>query len=262
MKKIGLSLVLFLLISSFLIGVLNISLINASSFSENIKAFFSPFNSPDDINVSTMYLKYLVLALLIVLIYSALGTANFPENAGLRLILAIIVGLLGTIYFSSSEILSIMESYKAMGLAITLFFPILILAFFTYFTATKGKAAGILSQRILWMFYSIYLFVRLVGLMVVRWFGESLNENTSVLKVIEFLFGTSGYEDAAKAGDPIIMIMLVVAAITVFGIFVIGNKRVVQFLMAEQSEVDAKVLEDEIKRQDAKRKAESGSTRG
>jgi len=262
MKKVGLSLVLFLLVSSFLIGAFNTSLVSANWLDEGVKSLFDVFIDPTNSSIQEEFSKILILALLIVLIYSALGTANFPENAGLRFILAIIVGLLGTIYFSSSEIISIMESYKAMGLAITLFFPILILAFFTYFTATKGRAAGILSQRILWIFYSVYLFVRLVGLMVVRWFGEALNENTSVLKVIQFLFGTSGYEDAANAGDPIIMIMLIVAAITVFWIFVIGNQTVVSFLMAEQSEADAKVLEDEIKRQDAKRKAESGSTRG
>ena len=61
---------------------------------------------------------------------------------------------------SKEEIITAMTSYTALGIALIVFFPILVLGFFTLVVASKASPMGIFIQRILWLIYSVYLFIK------------------------------------------------------------------------------------------------------
>ena len=100
--------------------------------------------------LSSVALKWSFLFWIIVLVYSALNKVEFPDNTSLRWILSIAVAILFTFSINSSELISILRSYTAGGVAMLLFVPVMILGFFTFTMAVKVNVVGLVLQRILW----------------------------------------------------------------------------------------------------------------
>lgn len=216
-----------------------------------------------DLNASGEFAKLLILLLLIVLIYSALETVQFPENKAIRLVLAIVVGVLATMLITTAEILSLLQSYKALGIAITVFFPIMILTFFTFVVSTKGNPFGILTQKILWIAYSVYLFLRAGILILLKWAlaGGGVDKQGFLIKFVEFLGGKSLAIGALSQYDTTTLIVNVAIAIAVFFIFVVGNDALALWLASEKRDIDIENQKDRLKRSQALRKAEADATR-
>src|SRR3989344_7002120 len=121
-------------------------------------------------------IKYFFLLLVILLIYSSLSYVNFPDtfsssggSSFVRFLISFIVGIIATFAITSSELLTILQSYTALGITLTLFFPIMILMFFSLVTAKKASPIGIFGQKILWLIYSVYLFIKSALLFYVNW---------------------------------------------------------------------------------------------
>jgi len=113
-------------------------------------------------------LKFMLLGLVILLVYSALTFAQFPENGVYRLSTAITIGFLSTFLVTTQELLTMLSSYTALGVTLGVFLPIMILGFFTMMVANSSHPMGIFVQKIAWVIYSGYLFIKTFGLLWLR----------------------------------------------------------------------------------------------
>jgi len=123
-------------------------------------------------------MKYYMLILVVILIYSALSYVYFPQNGLLRLFLALATGFIATFLISSKELITLMQSYSAMGLAITAFFPLICLGALTVVTASSLKPIGIFITKMLWAGYAVILFFKTGFLFLVT---KSLSYNGTSL---------------------------------------------------------------------------------
>ena len=113
-------------------------------------------------------MKWLLLFLVIILVYSSLTYASFPESLSLRIVTSVIIGFLSTFLITTSELLTMLNSYTALGVTLGVFFPIMILGFFTIMVSSTANPMGIFLQKIAWVIYSGYLFIKTFGLLVIR----------------------------------------------------------------------------------------------
>jgi len=212
-------------------------------------------------------IKYFFLLLVILLIYSSLSYVNFPDtfsssggSSFVRFLISFIVGIIATFAITSSELLTILQSYTALGITLTLFFPIMILMFFSLVTAKKASPIGIFGQKILWLIYSVYLFIKSALLFYVNWGiskGTLKPDDKGILQfvvtqstssgvtatvnthpILQFFLGNA---PLVSANDNTINILLLIMAIAVFVIFVLGNKYVEAWIAKEarDSELEA-----------------------
>jgi len=189
-----------------------------------------------EIGVIGQTAKWLILVLLIMLIYSALQYIDFPENQFAQFILATIVGFLATVLISTQEVIAILISYTALGIALITFLPIMILGFFSIVMATKGSPMGIYLQKILWLAYSLYLFIKAGALFLVQSFARYTDpENLEAYyqsSSVQLFLGDSARELSTNS-DPIILFMLIFVAILTFVIAVWRNDFIVDWLAHE-----------------------------
>ena len=232
----------------------------------------------ENYGVIGVLLKYIFLFLIIILIYSALASAKFPKNVFLRFLIAIIAGFLVTFMISKEEIITAMTSYTALGIALIVFFPILVLGFFTLVVACKASPMGIFIQRILWLIYSVYLFIK-AG--TVAWLKYSMTTNgvvesfdiaategqaaSKVLQygngkvvspIIQFFVGKNvDVLNSFENADNTILIILFVVAIAVFVIMVVSEKPIIAWLAKEKIEAEVEAQKSTIERSKAYDKA-------
>ncbi len=205
-------------------------------------------------------LKYFVLALIILLVYSALTYANFPDSYGsfggaglVRFLISLIVGLIATFAITTSELLTMMQSYTALGITLSLFFPILILAFFTLVTARAASPIGIFAQKILWAIYSFYLFLKTSLYLIIA--NSNGNEKTDFLKlewpvdVANFFIGEEAKGQITSGTfDPVILTIMLIVSIVVFFIFVIQNKAVDAWITKEARDAEIEAEKAKLER--------------
>jgi hypothetical protein len=226
-----------------------------------IGIFFA--DSFTNISAVTELTKFLFLILVVVLIYSALAYVKFPDNAALRMLLSVVVGFLSVFMISSSELLAILESYKALGLSLTIFLPIFILAFFTFVVATEAKPFGILAQKILWVIYSGYLFLKTGSLILIKFLARSSGsvESPAMQGFFRFILGANWRQSLALQSSTLTLIILFVVSIFVWITFVSSNKALRHWLAHEKMAADMDVYEDNATRQQKARKVDAGLTR-
>ena len=214
-----------------------------------------------DVDFFKDYVRLLVLLLIIVLIYSSLSYGNFPESISVRLILSVIVGILATMLITNEELFTAVRSYTAMGLALLIFFPILILLFFTFIVSSQARPFGILAQKLLWLIYSVYLFVNSATLLIIRatWNGQALTGFSGFLS--KFLFGEVDTTKLLTGVSFTMLIVLLAVSIGVFIIFVASNKAVTAWMAHEARDADMMRQKDNLKRSQALREEEAEATR-
>ncbi len=186
-----------------------------------------------DVGAMASVAKLFLLFLVIILVFSALNSADFPESDIVKVLLSFVVGFLGTVLISNNEVISILQSYSALGVTLTLFFPILILGFFSVVVASKANPIGIYLQRIMWLIYSIYLFIRSGFLLLARVVSDKTGDGyESARNVIAFFI-----KDASKIQtDNTILTILLLVSVAVFIFFVIMNKHFIKWLAEEKTE--------------------------
>jgi len=195
-------------------------------------------------------IKWFILVLVILLIYSGLSYANFPgkDQYFIRFVLALATGFLATFLITTKELLTALQSYTAMGIALTVFFPIFVLGLFSMVVITKAKPMGIFLQNILWIIYSVYLFARTGIYLVLKNAAEAgtLVPGTPypVLGFIDIDINT-GVIAAVNAYSGPMLITLFITSIAIFFIMVIGNRYIRGWVdeHLRASEVDARASE-------------------
>ena len=219
----------------------------------------------DQVDSIGAIIKWAILALIVLLIYSALAFVKFPESATLRLIISIVVGFLATFFITTEELITAMQSYTALGIAMTVFFPIMILGFFTLVVASKANPIGIYLQRILWLIYSIYLFFRAGILLLLKNAYNVFDAagKTTLTAGTKTYWGfinvnlTQGVINSLEKYDTTMLITLVVVAIAVFIIMVISNKPIIAWFAKEKREAEIEGQKATIARSKAYDKARS-----
>ncbi len=124
------------------------------------------FASWDDGNFSANIAKYLLWALVSMLVYGV--SDKFPGLKGRDLIkvpFALIVGFLSMAYITPVEVYSMMTAYSAMGFVLSSVIPFLILAFFTFDLAgkegePKEKVTYNVIATLMWVGFSLFMVVR------------------------------------------------------------------------------------------------------
>jgi len=256
----------FLFLGLLLISLL-VGFVSAASESELCKAF--KWDSPnlcskliiwekgltiDGTNIDFVgaMTKYLLLFLIIVMIYSALAFANFPENAGLRIIIALILGVLSTFLITTNEIITGLTSYTSLGVTLFTFFPILILGFFTLVVATKASAVGIFIQKIMWLIYSVYLFLKTAVLAYVKYLLSN-GKTPADDGIVKFFMGKDINISTIPA-DSTMLILLLIVSIAVFIIMVISDGPVIAWLGKAKMDSDILAKKEEMERANAYQK--------
>ncbi|MCF7800328.1 hypothetical protein K9M16_05005 [Candidatus Babeliales bacterium] len=209
-------------------------------------------------NLNDGTVNLLVLLLLVVLIYSIFGYVNFPENSGIQFLIAIILGFLSTYALSAAEVSTFLLSYSALSTAIILFFPILIIGFFSYVAVMKDNFFAVFSQKILWLIYSLYLLLS-SGLTL-------LLKNASILGLETgkwggfFAFFDFNIKTAGNYSSTILVIQFIVA-IAVFWIFVLRNKTILNWIAGEKKDWDLSKMQERLERAGALEKARADATK-
>ncbi|MEM3074384.1 MAG: hypothetical protein QW727_00350 [Candidatus Pacearchaeota archaeon] len=217
-----------------------------------------------NLGVEGFTLKYFFLILVVILIYSALSYVNFPDTfsnqAGgsfVRFLISLIVGILSTFAITTPELLSMLQSYTALGVTLSLFFPIMVLMFFSLVTSRKASPIGIFGQKILWMIYSIYLFIKSVLLYYVssaiskgklEVISDSNTINLTEHPTLKFFLGEA---PKVSLNDNTITIILLIMAISVFVIFVLGNKYVIAWIAKEERDAEIEAQKSMLERSHA-----------
>ncbi len=215
-----------------------------------------------DTSVVAEYVKWFFLVLVIFLIYAGLSYADFPDNVAIRWGISLVVGFLATLLLTKEELLAAMLSYSALGISIIVFFPILALGFITFAVSLKVAPFGILLQRVLWIIYSVYLFIQTLGILLIRYSGLDEGVSVAITPFLEFLFGKDSYIPMSNAaGSNVILIMLLIVSVVVFFIFVVKNQGLVAWISKEMREADIQRFKDTAERAKMARGIEADLTR-
>ncbi len=181
-------------------------LASAESVINKLNYLGEVFDNPDLFNVQTGGLKIVFLAVIVVIIFAGLVEAEFPKSKPLAFILSILVGYLATVFIASDEVVAAILSYKAFGMAIILFIPIMGLGFVTYVSVKKGKGLFIVAQRLLWLVYALFLIIYVLGLVVLRWdVGFNYNNDVSAVNIDKYNVAIASLRTAEsnlEAADP------------------------------------------------------------
>jgi len=198
-----------------------------------------------DMGMVALFFKYIMLFLLIVLIYSALDYAQFPESGALKITIAVLLGFLTTFLISTEEMIAAMTAYSALGITIIIFFPILVLGFFTILVASKANPAGIFIQRIMWIIYATFLFLKAGTLALGKWWvstnqitnGQIMPDtNLSFAQLVRFIIGqdVNQYQNISST----VLLVLIVVSISVFYLMVWKDHTIVAWLAKEKREAE------------------------
>lgn len=223
--------------------------------SENLESWWKIWQKgeEDATKIDGEILKYFFLALIVILVYSALTYAKFPEQGAVRTAIAIVVGFLATWAISPTELVAILKSYTALGATLMIFFPIMILGFFTLVVSSRVNPIGIMIQKILWVIYSVYLFMNSGASLAMGYFDE----NGFIYGFFEFFGGK-----AAETGDAkLILTILAVTSIAIFIIAVYKNDFFVQWIAKEMRDSDIEKYKDTAERSRRSRETDAEMTR-
>jgi len=202
-----------------------------------------------DVKSVSLFLRFSLLLIVIMLIFSSLESLRFPDNVAVRFIIAILTGVISVLFIPMTAIISAMSSYSAMGMAFIIFFPIMILGFFTYMVILRANAVGIFLQRILWLIYSLYLFFQSFRAWAANQLVEGAASGTLSGENLSYVLIKFSSKDSvtniANNTDSTTSLILLFTAIAVFIIMVLGNKKVREY-MDEQIRESAKTAMESI----------------
>lgn len=122
--------------------------------------------SSNEFSLSGEFIKWMFLLIVFLMVMSSLNELKFPESRWLRYALGIAVSLLGTFLITTPELLTAMQTYAAMSIALFIFLPFVILMGLSILVVKKANPFGILMQRILWLIFGIYMLVKTATLWV------------------------------------------------------------------------------------------------
>ena len=196
----------------------------------------------NQITIMGQMIKWLILFLVFMMIYSGLTAVEFPSNTFLRIVMGIVVSFLATFLITTRELLTVMQGYTGLGIALAVFLPFLILGAVTFLTARTLSPIGIYLQKVLWIIFATYMVIKTVTLW---WYLHAVHYVTAGLTPGQtadfFLYTkqlTAGEILMIQNVDPSVLFVLAVASIAAV-IIMLSNKTINSWLAKE--EVDATV---------------------
>jgi hypothetical protein len=215
----------FLVIGLLFLFFLNLysEVVVAQNFlTEGAENLVEIFKDPKNVSANSELIKLILMIMVLVLVYSAMSTVSFPPNVGLRLILSIAISFLGVVLISQDEILQSIYAYKALGITIILFIPLVALALLTYSMAVELNVFGLMIQKFLWWGYSLFLLFYAGSGLLFRYWNFSINEDPDLLKAMRVFFGDNmGVATLASSGT---LVMLVILSLLIMYFFAIRNQ--------------------------------------
>jgi len=157
--------------------------------------------------------KYLLWVLISIIVYSIESfIPGIGKRGYIKGIFAIIVGFLSIAYITPDEIYSLMTAYNALGFAIGIGLPFLILLSFTYQISSqnlggKQRFAGKLLAFLLWGIFTVFTFMRALeadsGRRVLSWslFGIAILVTFATSSIIDRLSEGARESIIQKASD-------------------------------------------------------------
>lgn len=134
-----------------------------------------------DINIA----KYLFWIILSALIFGAFNFAKFPDSTFLQGILAIPIAFLFTAYITPSELFTVLTTYSAAGLTLSVIIPFVVLLFFSSMLLSNEKIRSMTIGKIvlevaLWLLFIGFLIYKLI----VGYPGISLSSGVAIIMFI------------------------------------------------------------------------------
>ncbi|MDO8563556.1 MAG: hypothetical protein Q7R87_00950 [Nanoarchaeota archaeon] len=238
-------------------------------------------------SIAGEFVKIMLLILMIILVQCSLNYVKFPESTTAQIFISVIVGILATFLISTETLLTSLTSFTALGTAIWIFLPILVLTFFTIMVASAAAPFGILIQKILWLIYSVYTFFTGIVIFILVQAKPTIVQETingvsqNVVKgvdlasvygwivnyVINPLYGASKASGSvilgnmAKNADGPTAVLLIVVSIFVFVIAVVKGDFLTHWLAKEKADADLMKFQGDVERQAAKRRVEAADTK-
>ena len=133
-----------------------------------------------DVNIA----KYLFWIIIMLFIFSSLNFAKIPENGFLQFLLAIIISFLATAYITPEEVFTVLTTYTALGLTLSVIVPFIILIFFSAMLLSNEKisqmtVAKVMMEVMLWLFFVAFLLYKLIV-------GYSGHELSTGMRIVMF----------------------------------------------------------------------------
>ncbi len=217
----------------------------------------------ENLNFAGEFVKVMLLLLLTLLVYSSMSYANFMHG-GIRFVVSVIIGLLATFLISTEALLTSLTSFTALGTAIWIFLPILVLTFFTIMVSSAAAPFGILVQEILWVIYSVYTFIS--GIVIFSLYQGKTNAVAKFFNdwIVIPLYGKNSalLAGMTKNADPTTAVLLIVVSIVVFWIAVVKGTFLTHWLAKEKMDAEIMKFQTDVQKQSAKRKAEAADVSG
>jgi hypothetical protein len=162
LKRFGSLLLISLMLSVFLVGV-----VSAQSAGDNFfKQVIDGFKTGD---VSDYVLRIFILVIIIILVLSVsdrIPGLGEDSKAWLRFVIAVVVGILASAFFTVGELKVIIAGYSALAFVLAIGLPFLILVFFTYDlldgkTGIRKMWARKFFMYLLWGGFGLFLIYRI-----------------------------------------------------------------------------------------------------
>jgi len=210
----------------------------------------------NDITIIGQMLKWILLFIIIILIYSAFNAAGFPEKTLLKIILSIVVGFMASFLITTRELLTMMQGYTALGVTLGVFLPFMILGFFTIMVAKSMNPIGIYLQKVVWIIFSVYLLIKTwtlwsfideanAGTLNV---GQAYNVNILFFKIPVKI--TQSMLNMVNNSDQTILLALAIASIASLFIM-LSNKLVIRWFAKEELDAAVQAESNKIRKSNA-----------
>jgi hypothetical protein len=112
-------------------------------------------------NFTYFYIRVVMFVLIFALLLSCFALVNFPPGLLLQGIISLVLTFFITYMVRSKEYAISLMSFNGIVVALYFSIPIILLSFISFVAASRFKGfGGYLFQRLLWIFYSLYLLLK------------------------------------------------------------------------------------------------------
>jgi nitrate reductase NapE component len=219
-RNVNYKLLLFIILGVFVISIIAVNV----SAADDLKSVWMNFWTQWTIgSMDLVLLKYLFLAIITILIYSALAFAEFPKQGSLRFLIALIVSIIATTYITPQQFYTIAQGYGALGITLSIIFPFLILCFFTIMSVRHAGDMGFIMQYVSWIVFAVYLIWRALA-------SGAFCKFDYALWILPSFFYPNGCTWADPNIDSVVYVVMAIAAL-VSVLMVIFNTRIRRWIL-------------------------------
>lgn len=175
--------ILFALLLSFIPGgKTDVPITGQATSTSFISDLFANWSEGSlDINIA----KYLLWIILGALIFGALNFAKFPDSTFLQGLLAIPISFLVIAYITPSELFTVLTTYSAAGLTLSVIIPFAVLLFFSSMLLSNERIRSMTVGKVvlevtLWFLFVGFLIYKLIA----GYPGISLSSGVAIVMFI------------------------------------------------------------------------------